>query len=408
MGEDQQRWRLIQLLGVIARRVEEAVGTLATRAQIQQPLGARQIGVVQRTVFAQQAGQFTGGQFNAQNGGGAAGRRADAIQRLAVTAQVTKTAVGVGQPPLFGADRMAQRQMAVTGLAPAQRHPAVLQRQPGVAALLPRCGRVIGGNRRQLARAVSRNLPGHPIATAVRQAAQLAAGIKARLLPCVIRAADRLRRRDTAVVGQRCPHQPGARPAQIGAIPFDPRQLRAVITDLRAVVKVSAAGEQLACAVQSDGDQPVLYPTRQMRLFHRQHAAARKVGAESAVAAFGATGQWFKALPFRALQIQLLIGFVDEYQQAVGFVLAGQHTEAAAAVLIHAAAYGMALGGNGAGDAVLPTLQHAVTLLRAEGQPPERAVGAAQIAVVSAGGDRLRCTEVARPAAGQGCIRPCR
>ena len=149
----------------------------------------------------------------------------------------------------------------------------------------------------------------------------------------------------------------------------------------------------------------MLHSPRQMRLFNRQHTAAHKVGAEPAVAAFGMVSQWLKALPFRALQIQLLVGFVDEHQQAVGLKLTGQHTEAAAAVFIHAAAYGMALGGNGAGDAVLPTLQHAVTLLRAKGQPPERTIGVAQVAVVSAGGDRLRCAEVARPAAGRRGVR---
>ena len=242
MGEDQQRWRLIQLLGVIARRVEEAVGTLATRAQIQQPLGAGQISGVQRTVFAQQPGQFTGGQFDAQNRGGAAGRRADAIQRLAVAAQVTKTTVGVRQPPLFGADRMAQRQMAVSGLAPAQRHPSVLQRQPGVAALLPGRRRVVGGNRRQLARAIGAKAPRHPVAAAIRQTAQLTSAIKARLLQSFIRTTDRLHRCHTAVVSQLSMHQPGARPAQIGAIPFDPGQLHSVITDLRAVVEIGAAG----------------------------------------------------------------------------------------------------------------------------------------------------------------------
>ena len=68
----------------------------------------------------------------------------------------------------------------------------------------------------------------------------------------------------------------------------------------------------------------------------------------------------------------------------------------------------IAVGGDSAGDAVLPTLQHAVTLLRAESQPPERAIGAAQVAVISAGGYRLRCTEVARPTAGRGVLRPCR
>ena len=137
-------------------------------------------------------------------------------------------------------------------------------------------------------------------------------------------------------------HQTGRGPRLVWTAPFNPGQALAVRAQRRCAVEVGTFSQDLTFkGVQVDADQSVLVAG----FFDCQHLPAGKLHA--AVAAF-TLGQCLRGATFQRLQIQLLIGFVDEHHGVIA------QAKPATAVLIDPAACAETGGRQAVGLAIAP------------------------------------------------------
>ena len=203
------------------------------------------------------------------------------------------------------------------------------KRHKGGGAQLPGGWGVIGARAGCGYQAFAGLGPGLPETCAVGQAMQAVICVEARLLQRLLFKITGQALRGIPASGRLAfgQHQAGRCPRLVRTAPFNPGQALAVGAQCRCAIEVGTFGQDLTCKrVEVDADQSMLIAG----FLDRQHLPAGKLHATVTASALG-QHLWCRAV--QGLQVQLLIGFVDEYHRVIA------QAKTATAILVDPAAH---------------------------------------------------------------------